>query len=116
MVARCAVALLFLVSPSVQLMLQPRAAQPVRLASRPMAAVSPLHIRMQGDGAFEKTTKRGKSAVIARPKPKPKNLKKEDVEKQPMWRVLLHNDDVHTWDYVRLDLLLQPTCHTAEQP
>lgn len=55
---------------------------------------------MQGDGAFEKTTKRGKSAVIARPKPKPKSKRKEDVDKEPMWRVLLHNDDVHTWDYV----------------
>jgi len=83
------------------LRLQPRPVQPVRAARRPLAAASPLEsIRMQGDGAFEKTTKRGKSATIARPKPKPKNKRKEDVDKEPMWRVLLHNDDVHTWDYV----------------
>lgn len=26
--------------------------------------------------------------------------KKEAVDKEPIWRVLLHNDDVHTFDYV----------------
>lgn len=26
--------------------------------------------------------------------------KKESVDKEPIWRVLLHNDDVHTFDYV----------------
>uniref|UniRef100_A0A7S0HC99 Adaptor protein ClpS core domain-containing protein n=1 Tax=Hanusia phi TaxID=3032 RepID=A0A7S0HC99_9CRYP len=26
--------------------------------------------------------------------------KKEQVDKEPIWRVLLHNDDVHTFDYV----------------
>ena len=100
----CLAALLLLVSPSTQLTLQPRVrtGHAMRLASRPLAAISPLQqITMQGDGAFEKTTKRGKSATIARPKPKPKNKRKEDVDKEPMWRVLLHNDDVHTWDYVR---------------
>lgn len=26
--------------------------------------------------------------------------RKEAVDKEPIWRVLLHNDDVHTFDYV----------------
>ena len=26
--------------------------------------------------------------------------RKEQVDKEPIWRVLLHNDDVHTFDYV----------------
>ncbi|KAL3903364.1 MAG: hypothetical protein SGPRY_011707 [Prymnesium sp.] len=38
-----------------------------------------------GDGAFEKTTKKGKAATIARPKPKPKSKRREEVDKEPQW-------------------------------
>jgi len=53
-----------------------------------------------GGGAGEQERSRGRSAVVSKPKPKPISKRKEDVDKEPMWRVLLHNDDVHTWDYV----------------
>jgi len=51
-------------------------------------------------GGYEQEKKRGRTATIAKPKPKPKEKQREEVENEPMWRVLLHNDDVHTWDYV----------------
>jgi ATP-dependent Clp protease adapter protein ClpS len=82
-------------------------ARPARSASPAAAAVlSPAFGRrerlvvMQEDGGYEREGKRGRTATIAKPKPKPKEKSKEDVENEPMWRVLLHNDDVHTWDYV----------------
>lgn len=84
-----AVALLF--APGAQpLMLQ----APLRgMARTPMAArVAPLHMQEGGDREREKS--RGKTAVIARPKPKPVEKNREEVEKEGSWRVLLHNDDV----------------------
>jgi len=56
-------------------------------------------------GAREGERERGRTAVISRPKPKPKNERKEDVDKEPSWRVLLHNDDVHTFDYVTMAIV-----------
>jgi ATP-dependent Clp protease adapter protein ClpS len=55
-------------------------------------------VRMQ---ASERETKKskGRTAVIERPKPKPKEVSKEDVKNDQPWRVLLHNDEVHTFDY-----------------
>merc|ERR1719387_2211227 len=59
-------------------------------------------VKMQEDGAKQKERKRGGVAVIARPKPKAKNMSKEKVELDKNWVVLLHNDDVHTFDYVTM--------------
>lgn len=42
----------------------------------------------------------GGVAVITRPGTKAKTARKSKTEKEPIWRVLLHNDDVHTFDYV----------------
>eukprot|EP00310_Coccolithus_braarudii_P019818 CAMPEP_0183337352 /NCGR_PEP_ID=MMETSP0164_2-20130417/5019_1 /TAXON_ID=221442 /ORGANISM="Coccolithus pelagicus ssp braarudi, Strain PLY182g" /LENGTH=143 /DNA_ID=CAMNT_0025507025 /DNA_START=193 /DNA_END=624 /DNA_ORIENTATION=- len=57
-----------------------------------------------GDGGMggEGERQRGRTAVIARPKPVTKERSKEEVENEPSWRVLLHNDDVHTFDYVTM--------------
>merc|ERR1712216_674944 len=53
-------------------------------------------------GDREREKSRGKTAVIARPKPQPVEKNREEVEKEGSWRVLLHNDDVHTFDYVNM--------------
>ena len=39
-------------------------------------------------------------AVITKPTTKKKVEKQSKTEKEPSWRVLLHNDDVHTFEYV----------------
>ncbi|KAL1499734.1 hypothetical protein AB1Y20_012421 [Prymnesium parvum] len=98
-----ALLLLLAAPPALQLAARPSAAlswRPAPLSPQfSRVAVSPPTMQA-GDGAFEKSRKTSKAATIARPKPKPKSKRKEDVDKEPMWRVLLHNDDVHTWDYV----------------
>jgi len=48
----------------------------------------------------EKKAKKGGAAVVERPKAEPKQMSKEEIANEPMWRLLIHNDDVHTWDYV----------------
>lgn len=55
-------------------------------------------VRMQ---ASERETKKskGRAAVVERPRPKPKEVTKENVANDKPWRVLLHNDDVHTFEY-----------------
>jgi ATP-dependent Clp protease adapter protein ClpS len=68
---------------------------PMRLARTARAAV-----RMQEGGEREREGSRGRTAVVQRPKAEPKQMSKEDIAHEPMWRLLLHNDDVHTWDYV----------------
>eukprot|EP00967_Tisochrysis_lutea_P111394 scaffold175104_cov39-Tisochrysis_lutea.AAC.1 len=57
-------------------------------------------LRMQEGGEREREGSRGRTAVVQRPKAEPKQMSKEDIAHEPMWRLLLHNDDVHTWDYV----------------
>ena len=47
----------------------------------------------------EREKSRGRTAVISRPKPKPKSARKEDISHDANWKVLLHNDDVHTFEY-----------------
>lgn len=42
----------------------------------------------------------GGVAVITKPDTRQKTKRKSKTEKEPSWRVLLHNDDVHTFDYV----------------
>lgn len=44
--------------------------------------------------------KGGGVAVITKPDTKRETKKKAKTEREPSWRVLLHNDDVHTFDYV----------------
>merc|ERR1719160_220762 len=56
-------------------------------------------------GGGEQQRSRGRTAVVQRPKPKPKQDRKEDVEMDKSWRVLLHNDDVHTFDYVTMAIV-----------
>lgn len=51
-----------------------------------------------GGGADE--SDEGGAGVAVITKPKPKTRRKEKVEEEPNWRVLLHNDNVHTFDYV----------------
>jgi ATP-dependent Clp protease adapter protein ClpS len=80
-------------------------------AARPSTTAwrTPLRVRMAeedgGDGGREGERQRGRTAVIARPKPVTKERSKEEVENEPSWRVLLHNDDVHTFDYVTMAIV-----------
>jgi ATP-dependent Clp protease adapter protein ClpS len=60
---------------------------------------------MQEGDPGEGERQRGRTITVARPKPKPKQDRKEDVDKEPSWRVLLHNDDVHTFDYVTMAIV-----------
>jgi ATP-dependent Clp protease adapter protein ClpS len=50
---------------------------------------------------FDQDSKGGGGvAVITKPKIEKKTERKAKTEREPSWRVLLHNDDVHTFDYV----------------
>ena len=69
---------------------------PATTTTAPRNRAPPL---MQADQEREQERK-SRTAVIQRPKAEPKQLRKEDVQNEPMWRLLIHNDDVHTWDYV----------------
>lgn len=55
-------------------------------------------VRMQA-GEQETKKSKGRTAVLERPRPKPKEVTKENVANDKPWRVLLHNDDVHTFEY-----------------
>lgn len=47
------------------------------------------------------TDKRGGGvATITKPSVKQKTKRKSKTEHEPSWRVLLHNDELHTFDYV----------------
>jgi len=90
-------------APSVSLrpFAAPLRVQALRVAARRVAAI---HMQEEGGGdgddGKESEKKRGRTAVIARPKPKTESQRKEEVKNEQMWKVLLHDDDVHTWDYV----------------
>lgn len=49
---------------------------------------------------FQEPDRGGGVAVITKPSVKEKTKRKSKTEHEPSWRVLLHNDDVHTFDYV----------------
>merc|ERR1719198_1795384 len=59
----------------------------------------------QEGGSGEGERQKGRTIVVSRPKPKPKEDRKEEVSHEPSWRVLLHNDDVHTFDYVTMAIV-----------
>lgn len=50
--------------------------------------------------AFGESDRGGGVAVITKPTTKKKVKRQSKTEHEPAWRVLLHNDDVHTFDYV----------------
>ncbi|PXF48789.1 ATP-dependent Clp protease adapter protein ClpS [Gracilariopsis chorda] len=49
---------------------------------------------------FGDSDRGGGVAVITKPVTKKKTKRKSQTQYEPSWRVLLHNDDVHTFDYV----------------
>jgi len=105
-----ALLLTLVASPLHALVLSPVSVSRVAPAPR-LAASSALDARVRAggvrmqEGERQGKTSRGRTAVIQRPKPKPKNENREDVDKEASWRVLLHNDDVHTFDYVSMAIV-----------
>ena len=102
-----ALLLLVALSPTEGLVVAPGAARgraaALQLGRRPrLAAGIYAQEGDDGGGGGERERSRGRTAVVSRPKPKPKNENREDVDKDKSWRVLLHNDDVHTFDYVTM--------------
>ena len=90
--------LAFLVAPAIVLP-SPGAVRLRCAASGSACRLAPQVQMQEGDqGGGER--QRGRTAVVQRPKAEPKEMSKEDVSNEPMWRLLIHNDDVHTWDYV----------------
>jgi len=78
-------------------LLQPRfaaaAARP-RGAIGAAAAAAAGGVWMQEGLEREKKAKKGGAAVVERPKAEPKQMSKEEIANEPMWRLLIHNDDV----------------------
>lgn len=84
------------------------ASQPfVSARSHAPAARAASAVRMSDGPAQEKETKKRRSrlATIDRVKPDTETVRKEKVENEPIWRVLLHNDDVHTFDYCTMSIV-----------
>lgn len=70
-------------------------------ASFRMADISKSNPGIGKKGGLELDTGSGGGvAVITRPRVDKKTERKSKTEREPSWRVLLHNDDVHTFDYV----------------
>eukprot|EP00183_Erythrolobus_madagascarensis_P002764 CAMPEP_0185855706 /NCGR_PEP_ID=MMETSP1354-20130828/26619_1 /TAXON_ID=708628 /ORGANISM="Erythrolobus madagascarensis, Strain CCMP3276" /LENGTH=127 /DNA_ID=CAMNT_0028557783 /DNA_START=309 /DNA_END=692 /DNA_ORIENTATION=+ len=54
-----------------------------------------------GGGKFQREdTGKGGVVTIQKPDVKKQSKREEQTDREPNWRVLLHNDDVHTFDYV----------------
>jgi ATP-dependent Clp protease adapter protein ClpS len=83
----------------------------------PDAHMSTFEISAQseGGGEREREKSRGRTATIARPVAKPKDLTKEKVDVDGLWMVLLHNDDVHTFDYVNMAIVQTVTTVTRKK-
>jgi len=75
------------------------------LSSSSLPVVARSHIVAQEADGGERERSRGRTITVARPKPKPKSERREAVEHDKSWRVLLHNDDVHTFDYVTMAIV-----------
>eukprot|EP00871_Galdieria_phlegrea_P003807 jgi/Galph1/4427/GphlegSOOS_G3030.1 len=58
-----------------------------------------LDFSRSGTGT-EQAEKQGRGGVAVKVKPKRKTRKEKKEELEHNWRVLLHNDDIHTFDYV----------------
>ncbi|KAK4523150.1 hypothetical protein GAYE_PCTG36G1041 [Galdieria yellowstonensis] len=54
----------------------------------------------KGGSEAGQAQKEGKGGVAVKVKPKRKTKKEKKEELEHNWRVLLHNDDIHTFDYV----------------
>lgn len=65
-----------------------------------MADVSKPKPNIGKGGVQFDTGKGGGVATITRPDTKKKTKRRSKTEREPSWRVLLHNDDVHTFEYV----------------
>ncbi len=50
----------------------------------------------------ERSTKKGLSTIV---KERVETKQKEDIKEEEIWRVLLHNDEVHTFQYVTQSLV-----------
>lgn len=79
------------------------------MAARPASrvAVAARGVQMvidprASDSAREQERKSSRVVTIDKVKPDVETERKEQVDKEPIWRVLLHNDDVHTFDYVSM--------------
>jgi len=93
--------MMMLVAPALVLRTPDFALRPAAPAATPVGQFARAAVVMQeGGGEREQQKSKGRTAVVQRPKAEPKEMSKEDVANEPMWRVLMHNDDVHTWDYV----------------
>jgi len=56
-----------------------------------------LYMSDSGGTERQRSTKKGVSTIV---KDKTETKQKEDLKDEEMWRVLLHNDEVHTFQYV----------------
>jgi len=97
-------ALLVLSAAMTSALVLPQGLRPVAMAVHPPVRAAATFMQEGGDGGDggrgrETEKSRGRTAVIERPKPKPKSMRKEDVSLDANWKVLLHNDDVHTFEY-----------------
>ena len=86
--------LVLLSSAASALLMRPPVVLRTPSASLPARATA---LMQEQGGEVQKS--RGRTAVIQRPKPKPKEVNKEDISMDANWKVLLHNDDVHTFEY-----------------
>lgn len=77
-----------------------RRAPPARCAIRMQINRPKPDIGKRGASLEPDSGRGGGVAVITKPAVKSKTERKSKTEHEPTWRVLLHNDDVHTFDYV----------------
>ena len=63
-----------------------------------------LYMSDAGGGGTERErkTKKGISTIV---KDRVETKQKEDIKEEEMWRVLLHNDEIHTFQYVTQSLV-----------
>lgn len=66
---------------------------------------TPRTAAVMSDTAREQERKGSRVITVDRVKPDRETERKEKVDKEPIWRVLLHNDDVHTFDYVSMAIV-----------
>ena len=82
-----------------------RVGVPARAMPSVRAASALRAIPRMSDQQQEQQKRRSRLATVDRVKPDLELERKEQVDKEPIWRVLLHNDDVHTFDYVSMSIV-----------